>query len=175
MARIIGLVGHIGAGKSAVARILSDQQGFVRFKFAYHLKNMLQALGLTPREIEGDLKEQPCAILGGRTPRHAMITLGTEWGRNMLDPDLWVRAALRDVDGWAATSATSFVFDDVRFPNEADAILKRGGLIWRVIRPNSASMYAGHESEEGQSAIRASRVICNDGTLAELQREVLGV
>lgn len=171
MALIIGLVGHIGAGKSEVARILSDQRGFVRLKFAYQLKNMLKALGLTPREIEGDLKEQPCAILGGRTPRHAMITLGTEWGRNMLDPDLWVRAAMRDVDVWRATS---FVFDDVRFPNEADAILKRGGLIWRVIRPTIASIHAGHESEVGQSAIKASRVICNDGTLEELRHEVVG-
>ena len=173
MTQLIGLVGHIGAGKSEVARILSDRCGFVRFKFAYKLKRMLKDLGLTSREIEGDLKEKPCALLGGRTPRHAMITLGTEWGRNMIDPDLWVRATMHDVD----TSAwgSSFVFDDVRFPNEAAAIIARGGVIWRVVRPTIASIHAAHESEDGQSAIRASRVICNDGSLAELEREVLGL
>ena len=43
---------------------------------------MLYQLGLGEAHIEGALKEVPCELLGGKTPRYAMQTLGTEWGRD---------------------------------------------------------------------------------------------
>lgn len=144
---IIGLSGLAGAGKSVVADVLVRELGFTRVKFADPLKNMLRTMladmGHTAedveRHIEGDLKEVPMPETGV-TPRHMMITLGTEWGRDMVRPDLWVRL-------WAAKAERfeRVVADDVRFPNEIEALRALGGHLWRVERPGLVS--SGHVSE----------------------------
>src|ERR1044072_7313515 len=126
---LIGLSGLAGAGKSEVANVLVEEFGFQRVKFADPLKNMLRTMlrdmGFCEddieRHVEGDLKENEIPEIG-TTTRHLMVTLGTEWGRDIIHPDLWIRL-------WAA-SADRFervVVDDVRFPNEVDLIRARGG------------------------------------------------
>ena len=50
--------------------------------------------GMIRRMIDGDLKEAPTPLFEGRTPRHAMQTLGTEWGRDRIGRDLRANAAL---------------------------------------------------------------------------------
>lgn len=128
---LVGFCGRAGAGKTTAAQILVERHGYRRVRFAGPLKAMMAALGLSAAEIDGPLKESPCALLAGRTPRHAMQTLGTEWGRDQIDPDLWLRAWAREVDdGLAAGRAV--VVDDVRFPNEVGAIRARGGVIVRI-------------------------------------------
>ena len=96
---------------------LVAKHGFVRVRFADPLKAMMRQLGPGEREIDGDLKEVPSAILGGQTPRYAMQHLGTEWGRNLIHPDLWVMA-------WKerAKQCERVVADDCRFPNEVQNI-----------------------------------------------------
>lgn len=160
---LIGITGHAGAGKSTVAATLV-RHGFVRMRFADTLKNMLRCLGLTEAEIDGDLKELPCKALGGRTPRFAMQTLGTEWGRDTVHYNLWVDAAMSRFHN----STHSVVFDDVRFGNEALAIRNMGGEIWRVTRGNPLNMVGQHASEVLQDQIRADRTITNSGSLARL-------
>jgi hypothetical protein len=128
---------------------------------------MLRAIGLTEDEIEGNLKEQPRKKLCGKTPRHAMITLGTEWGRRMIGQDFWVLAAMRSVEGFKGP----FVFDDCRFPNEADMIKRAGGVIVRVdrnTRMTAAEVHEAHSSEAGQDDIVPDYIIENNGTLADL-------
>src|SRR6516164_9279263 len=93
---VVGFAGRMHSGKTTAALELI-RYGFVRVRFAGPLKSMLHALGLTPAELDGDLKEQPCALLGGVTPRHAQQTLGTEWGRACITPEVWVNAWLHAV------------------------------------------------------------------------------
>lgn len=151
---LIGFCGPAGAGKSTAAAYLVEHHGFVRVRFAGPLKAMMRALGCSEREVDGDLKETPCILLGGRTPRQAMQWLGTEWGRQMIAPDLWQRA-------WAAEADRHplVVCDDVRFPNEEAAIRARGGIIVRIECPWAASPASGHASE--QQPIKADAVIRN--------------
>lgn len=159
---IIGLCGPAGAGKSTVAAHLVAHHGFVRVRFAGPLKAMMRALGCSEREVDGNLKEAPCALLGGRTPRQAMQWLGTEWGREMVDPQLWLRA-------WAAEAERHdrVVCDDVRFPNEEAAIRGRGGVIVRIDCPWAASVSGGGHASEMQ-AIRADYVLPNRGDVGML-------
>jgi hypothetical protein len=143
--RIIAMTGLAGSGKSTAALHLVKYHGWHRVRFAGPLKAMMAALGLSEREIDGDLKEQPCALLGGCTPRHAMQTLGTEWGRDIIDPSLWIRAwqhALAQVP-----ADVNVVVDDCRFPNEAYAVRLAGGIIVRVEREGAGQSAAGHSSE----------------------------
>ncbi|OQW34854.1 MAG: hypothetical protein A4E20_01370 [Nitrospira sp. SG-bin2] len=171
--RLIGLTGYVGSGKSLAANHLLPH-GYIRTRYAVVLKMMLKTLGLSNAEVDGHLKEQPCALLGGKTPRHAMLTLGTEWGRQMIDWDIWVRALMRHVDQYRADplNTKGIVIDDVRFANEAQAIKDRGGVIWRIDRPG-VGQGSCHISETGQSEIVPDLIIVNDGDKCKLAESVL--
>lgn len=162
---IVAFMGEAGVGKTTVADYLVAQQGFKRVKFADPLKNMLRAIGLTEAEIEGDLKNEPCDLLQWKTPRHAMQTLGTEWGRKLIGEKFWT-------DLWIATANNYrlVVCDDCRFPNEAEVIRSMGGRIVKIIRPDheNPAEVAAHSSETSMNGIEPDVTIINDGSLGRL-------
>lgn len=130
---LIALTGPKGCGKTTIAEELVKSQDFTRLRFAGPIKDMLRALGLTAEQVDGDLKEKPSALLGGKTPREAMQDLGTRWGREF-DPSLWVRATMHRVDG-LRLAHRDVIIDDCRFANEAHAVRQAGGVIVEVVRP----------------------------------------
>jgi hypothetical protein len=105
------------------------------------LKDMLRAIGLDEVYL-GSLKELPCPLLCGATPRHAMQALGSEWGRNLIHPDLWVTLWREKA---YQSKAPLIVADDVRFANEAATVLALGGTLLRVRRHDAP----GGEAAEG--------------------------
>ena len=181
---VIGITGHKGSGKDTAAEGLVAQ-GFTHVKLADALKAMLRKLlacqgadaEMIRRMIDGDLKEAPTPLLEGRTPRHAMQTLGTEWGRDRIGRDLWANAALARCENLPG----DVVISDVRFPNEAEAIRAvMGGRIWRIVREGCDG--DGHPSETAMAGIEADRTIRNDAPspvafqhrIEALWREVCG-
>jgi hypothetical protein len=56
---------------------------------------MLVALGLTDEDVMGtpEQRNRPQPLLGGKSARYAMSTLGTQWGRNLITPNIWANAA----------------------------------------------------------------------------------
>ena len=167
--RIIALSGLAGSGKSTVAACLAAKHGFVRVRFADPLKTMLRAIGLSDDEIEGDGKEKPSALLMGKTPRLAMQTLGTEWGRQIIGPDFWTGLWERTVCD-VLDQGGKVVTEDCRFPNEAAAGRKLGGIIWRIEHPG---LLAGaHLSERALQGIKPDAAIVNDGSLGDLALKV---
>lgn len=171
---VIGLVGLQQAGKSTTADYLVRRHGFQRGKFAQCLKTMLRCLLIyrgasevdVERMIEGDLKEIPTPFLNGKTPRHAMQTLGTEWGRDCIDPDLWVDTEIARL---SRNLTRGVVFDDVRYPNEALAIRKLGGKLWQVDRPGLPDTDE-HDSERFRP--NPDQVLFNGGRLGDLFAQV---
>lgn len=158
---LLGIAGKAGSGKSTAAQVLLDA-GWARVKFAGPLKDMMRALGLDDRHIEGDLKDVPCDLLQGQTPRYAMQTLGTEWGRDCIGRDFWIDLARRRIS-LAMSAGLNVVVDDVRFENEAQVIRDLGGLVLGLERGDGAG---DHVSEAGVAPdIRHF----NDGTLEELR------
>jgi hypothetical protein len=143
--QLVGISGKAGSGKSTAAQVLIDA-GWTRVKMAGPFKDMLRAIGLTDAHIEGDLKEVPCDLLQGQTPRHAMITLGTEWGRDIIGANLWIDLAARRIKG-ALDAGCSVVVDDIRFDNEADVIRDLGGCTVRIERASGVAV--DHKSEAG--------------------------
>lgn len=162
---LIGLTGLAGSGKSTAADYLIRKHGFVRVRFADPLKSMMKVLGLGHAEIDGDLKEQPCAMLMGKTPRWAMQSLGTEWGRDLIHPDLWI-AAWERIACDVLDHGGRVVADDVRFENEVAEISGMRGTLLRVIRPGGVA--GSHISENGTFAV--DREIKNSGSIADLFR-----
>jgi len=141
------------AGKSTAANVLIREKGFVRVKFADVLKRMagvfLEPFADTDehvdRMLEGALKEEPIPRLNGSvTPRHVMVTLGTQWGRNLIDPSVWVLATVNKVKSLLA-NGKSVVIDDMRFPNELAAVRTLGGKVLFIDRPG----FSQHGTCEG--------------------------
>ena len=168
---VIALVGQAGAGKSEVAKHLVANHDYVRVRFAGILKDMCKVLGLTDQEIEGAMKEVPSSLLLGQTPRHAMQTLGTEWGRDLIHPDLWAHAWKIKVTQ-KLLSGHKIVCDDCRFVNEADTVNTiHPSEIWRVMRKDLPKRM-GHQSEQESDYISSRRTIKNNGTIGELKTAV---
>lgn len=178
MNKLIGLAGLAGSGKSTVAQCLVEQYGFLRYRMAGPLKEMARAFGLTAQQIDGDQKEIPIDWLDGVTPRHIMQTLGTEWGRNLVHRDLWIRIAERSIrpdleapkDG-SPFAGSDVVIDDIRFENEVEMIHRLGGKVYRIVgRPPSLFTVAQHISEA--QAFDVDGTIENSGSIEDLWREV---
>lgn len=164
---VVAFIGPAGCGKSTAAAHLVGR-GYSLLKFAHPIKMMLRAIGLEEEHLEGDQKEVPCDLLGGASPRRAMQTLGTEWGRTIIHPDIWVNAWLR-VAVWRLQNGQRLVIDDLRYPNELDAVLRLGGVTLRIVRRDVHQCEA-HDSETQH--IISQRVIVNDGTREEFLTKV---
>lgn len=168
---IIGMSGLAGSGKTTATQILQNHFNLVRHPMAGPLKNMVAALGISRSILDGpaSVKEQPLERFGGKSARYAMQTLGTEWGRNCMGHDFWVNQ-------WAATvPAEGCICDDVRFKNEYDKVKEMGGLVIRIVRPGAGvkdGMGAMHASED-LSKVPYDKLITNDGTIAELETNLL--
>tara|TARA_R110000764_G_scaffold36123_1_gene80780 strand:+ start:589 stop:1131 length:543 start_codon:yes stop_codon:yes gene_type:complete len=144
---LVAFVGPIGSGKTACAEYFCKKYGYTNIKFAGPLKRMLKEMGLTDEHLEGALKEQPCDILAGRTPRWAMQTLGTEWGRDLIGENLW--GNVWEHAAMQLLPTQPVVTDDLRFQNEAERVRKMGGMIVRLSVTGQASTETGepHSSE----------------------------
>jgi hypothetical protein len=161
MNKLIALTGTAFSGKSTIAKELT-RYGYTRKKMSQTLKNMLlQIPGVTEEMTEGSLKEVPQEVLGGKTPRYAMQSLGTEWGRDTIFRRIWLESWKRSIEG-----ISKVVVEDLRFPNEAELIRELGGEIWRVTRLTSS--IGDHKSEVEMRQINPDVVIKNDGDLNSL-------
>ena len=166
--RLIALCGHIGAGKSTVARAL-EYHGYTRTRFAEPIKQMCYMLGLSEAEVDGHLKEQPCAVLGGSTPRQLQRVLGTEVGRAVY-ADVWVDFWERKVRP-ILSGGGRVIVDDMRFPNEVRKVESLGGTLVRVARPGVVAA-SDHPSDRYVDEIVTHVTLANDSTIRVLGARV---
>lgn len=176
---LVGIGGLAGSGKSTAAKLLVEMEPRYKIvKFADPLKAMLTSLyefvGLDVDEIEarleGSLKEYPDTLLQGTSPRRAMQTLGTEWGRKLIGSRLWLSLWERRV-GRLMEAGFGVVVDDLRFPNEEDLLRGRGAVFLQVNRPDAnrpaLRRSSSHVSE--LHLIEADWTIENAGTQEDLK------
>lgn len=178
---LIALHGSAGSGKSVVARHLKFEHKFQVVKFAGPLKAALRAILAEAGEdnvsieemIEGKLKESRVAVLGMSTPRRAMQTLGTEWGRDCMDSYFWVRLAANKISR-LRRAGIPVVVDDMRFDNELAAIRKMGGFAVEIVRPQyTHEMYAEDPSHVSETALKGLDArLSNDAFLSDLRTKV---
>lgn len=176
MAPVVGLVGGIGCGKTTGAGALVTC-GYQRASFAHALKlsvlATLKPLGMEHRHVFGTQadKAEPIPGLGGTTGRRALELIGTE-GYRAAYHDVWVKL-------WAVTrlQTAKYVFDDVRYLNEAKAIRDAGGLLIRLDRRREADdpqPTTGHASdEEWKLIVPDYQAVFGPGDLASLRDFVI--
>ncbi|MCA1379364.1 hypothetical protein I6F34_00820 [Bradyrhizobium sp. BRP05] len=188
---VVGLAGFAQSGKTTAALYLEQKYAIRRKHIAEPLRAMLAVLlkangmkdSMITRYLEGDLKESVIPELGV-TSRYAQITLGTEWGRQLIGDDLWANTWARDIhDG------EDVMNDSVRFPNEAEAIRKLGGIVIMIKRPGTKPakfkwgklgeflydklglLWGVHDSER-IDRIKPDFVIHNDSSIEQLHADL---
>ncbi len=165
---LIGLCGPAGAGKDTVAKHMANC-GFTRYTMAMPLKRGLEAmLGIDLDTWDDRVRKEAVIPWLGKSPRQVAQTLGTEWGRQHVHPDLWVMLMLRQWDEVRQSRSPRMVVTDVRFDNEAQTIINSGGTVWRVERESVAPVSA-HVSEKGISPALIEGVVKNTGSLDQLE------
>lgn len=167
--KVIGIHGPLNGGKDTVANYLQSkfpgQLG--RYAFARPIKQACQVLfGFTNEQLEDRVKKEEVDPFWGFSPRRAMQLLGTEFARDMLRKDVWIRRAeLEIAKNVAAGKAT--VITDVRFENEAEWLRSQPGaiLIYLTVPNLEKDDRYLHASEAGVSTADTDHRICNDKSL----------
>ena len=106
------------------------------------------------------------------TPRKLLQLLGTEAGRQIIHPNIWVNALFADYRETVdfdnnLPPNTNWIITDVRFPNEAQAIKDRGGILIRINRrqvTNNCSQHSDglwYTSEHGEAESEVTPVYAN--------------
>jgi len=120
---------------------------------------------------EPDIKESVM------TPRLLMQLIGTECGRQILHPNIWVNSTLApykptaltwDCDGNTTSEKyPNWLITDCRFVSEADAVKARGGVVIRVERGERDAVT--HESESALDAyLGFDHILYNNGSISDL-------
>lgn len=172
MLPMIGLTGLARSGKDTTADLLVADYGYTKLAFADPLREMASTINplvaFYPKwnNLSREYTRVPVYYndavnnLGYEAAkssyaelRRFLQRLGTEWGRNTQGESYWVNQAMERAGRWErgdldAPGPGPYVFTDVRFPNEADAIVDRGGVIVKVVRGKGIlGTEANHPSE----------------------------
>ena len=107
--------------------------------------------------------------------RDFLQKLGTDALRNGLHPNVWVNALMADYKNDDQTGTLpNWIITDVRFPNEAQAIKDKGGIIIRVDRPGVKPIN-DHTSEVGLDDWKFDYKIANVSDIFALKATVQGI
>ena len=167
-----------GCGKDTVAAILAAFTGYKTYGFADPIYAMVKAgFGIDGKSDEFQdrvTKASPIPWLSTADKpislRRLLETLGTEWGRNYIQEDLWTRLASKFV----RECPTGVIIKDVRFENEVEWLDAEGGLLVHILRPNyySPDATVGHLSNIPLTIRAQDYVIMNDCSLETLEGRV---
>lgn len=127
------------------------------------------------------------------TPRLLLQLMGTECGRQILHPNIWVNAVMANYvpidhisvpnddrlhgESYTKVIYPDWIITDMRFPNELTSVKEREGI---TIRVNRESIYRTgrvivkdeHPSETGLDNAKFDYTISNNGTIKELVDEI---
>ncbi len=162
MQRLIALTGPARSGKNYAAALLRDQvlrhhsqggrPGFppevVLLGFADSLKAAVACM--CPLYDPEDERTKELEVLPGVTGRAVLQAVGTDCMRQ-LHPEVFVLEAEHALDHDADVRAAAWVlFTDLRFPNEARMIRRRGGIVVATTRQpdRPTAGLPGHSSEQ---------------------------
>lgn len=198
--KIIGLTGQARAGKDTVARYIKQYCAdkaliCATYAFADPIYDMIQALlgakssdfphgrnvGLYSPDRPSVYADKEKVIPGlGVSIRTLAETLGTEWGRQVIGPNIWTDMAHRWLEYRVKGLVDVMIFTDIRYQNEADFVKKEGGKIIEVSVPQDQPASKprqcvggvdGHSSKNGIAPAQCDAFIVNRSTLDALRAD----
>lgn len=174
---IIGLHGFQRSGKDTTGDYLHERFGYEKVSFAAPLKAGLYALNPyvkssagTVRLLQGLVDELGWEGIKASDAwkddvRRLQQRFGTEVARETFWESFWLDLADRQMGD---SPVNRFVICDARFPNEADFIRSKGGIMVNVVRPG----FGAQENHQSEQVLECDVTITNDGTLADLYAKI---
>ena len=115
MQKIIMISGGMGVGKTKLADGLEDalaREGAWVFRTRF-AKAVYECHDL----ITGHLRSR--GVVMKAKDRDLLRMIGSEWGRNCVSSDIWVKTLLSEISHWEVREKANFIIiDDLRFVNE---------------------------------------------------------
>lgn len=175
----IALTGLARSGKDSVAARLVDRHGYVRVAFADVLKAAALRVDPLIPHMRGEEQlttrlSRVVEIVGWEAAKDDLPEVRRflqDFGQTIREirPRFWIEAAYADIRAaWSADRPV--VVTDVRYANEADALLASGFELVRVTRPGLTP--GQHRSEREMLDYPVGAELANDGTLADLHWKV---
>ena len=177
------LNGKARCGKDTAAKILTEEFEFCSISFAAPIRSFIMEICQIQNLEELDkVKNSQIQILGNKTPRYAMQTLGTEWGRDLINNQLWTMRVANQIKkmNLMYPKMNRWVISDLRFDNEyydikeffPDANIR----VFEIIRPDNSDALTGsaaaHKSESGLSSEIFRETIVNDLTIEAYESKI---
>lgn len=178
---IIGIHGAKRAGKDTVGDLFDaffewTTHGTIivqRESFAKPIKDVVKTVfGWDADWLEN--RKEDVDPRYGVSPRVAMQTLGTEWGRNCLGEDIWVRLLKQRVIEFRNlhfSNPVLTIITDVRFKNETEFIRNESpdNLLFKVTRRGLVTNDSHQSENDLNEWTDWDAEFHNDGTLDDLK------
>jgi hypothetical protein len=131
---LIGLLGKKQSGKDTAGDYLQHKYGFTKYSFADPLKQACHILfDLNHDQLYGSItNKETIDPRWNKTPRQILQYVGTDLMRNQIRKDFWTHLLKLKYK-----SNQNTVVTDCRFQNEVDCIHELGGVVIKIIRPDS--------------------------------------
>lgn len=174
--KIIGLYApYPGAGKSTIAQYLEKERDYKIFSFATPVKKMGQAfleeaIGKSNANFHVYKEKELMIPELDVTARYLLQTIGTEWGRGLVDENIWTKIMQNKID---RSAFRNIVIDDMRFPNEYRMVKEvYNGVVIKVERAKAEDMSIEHASENSLEGFEFDAVVRNNGSFEDLHQKI---
>jgi hypothetical protein len=181
MYNLICIIGNIGVGKSTVADIIKKYD-YTELTFAGPVKEIGLILGFDYKNLYGSQEDKlELNKFWGVSGREFMQKFATNIMRdelsnhinmNMDGKTIWVRLCEKKILNLLEQNKKILVSDG-RFPDEINMIKNLGGIIIKINRKNKYDIQ--HQSESYIDKLKADFIINNDGTLEELEENIIKI
>lgn len=186
---ILGATGFAQSGKDTFGQYLVEKYGFTRVSFAEPVYESYWRLNpwipLSYSEIlQYEIFGAECTLLrlqdvvsrigwenAKKIPevRQGLQRIGTDCGREIHDEDCWINIGKRKFEG-----LEKVVVSDIRFMNEADAILESGFEKAYIVKVNRSGVgpINDHKSDAGLPQDYIDLELDNSGTIEDLHKNI---
>lgn len=113
------------------------------------------------------------------SPRLLLQLIGTECGRNIIHPNVWVNSLFSEYkpinNEKGEIIYPKWIITDTRFINEADKAKEMGGITIKIIRDNNINNnqnISEHESETALDNYTPDYIVDNNGTISDLVEKI---
>lgn len=176
---IVGFTGLKRSGKDTAAGFLSEL-GFKKFSFADPVRQAVElldplvplgggAVGRLSDALSYSSWEELKDTDSLTEVRKLLQRMGTEVGRNIFGDVIWINLLNAAVE---KDKTPLVVITDVRFANEADYIINRGGIVIKIEREGTAP---GDPHPSEKLDLQYTHLIKNNSTVENLGKRVINV
>jgi len=173
--RIIGIAGAAGSGKDTAAQLIKDHSSnSILYSLASPLKESASILfGIDIEDFYDRIAKEKINDVWKLTPRQLLIKMGTDFGRNVINKDIFIIRAQVEINKHFSENFDYFIIPDIRFDNEAEFVKDNDGIIIKLDRNNRDVVQLDHETEYGISDDLVDIYINNNSSILDLEYELI--